>query len=137
MAASALTNLGQTYALYGTSTPNGGISNLVTHVKLYTGASTPNVNGTGFTEVANGNGYTTGGIAISRSSWTNSLVSGNQTLLLADQTWTATGSIANIAGAYLTDGSGNVVAWFDVGYITNLPTGNVLVATECTITIEN
>lgn len=131
--ASSLTNAGQTAALFGTSTPNGALANLATKLKLYDSTSTPNKNGTGFNEVANGNGYTTGGIAISRSDFSNALDSGDQKITLADKVWTATGPINNIAGAYLTDASNNVLAWFERGSAANLVATDTLTVTGCGI----
>jgi len=124
--ASSLTNLGQTDALYGTATPNGSIANLGTKLKLYDSSSTPAKDGTGFVETANGNGYTTGGLAISRSDWTNALVTGNQQITLGDKVWTATGSIPNVAGAYLTDASDNVLAWWERGSPVSLVSGDTI-----------
>ncbi len=131
--ASSLTNAGQTAALFGSSTPNGALANTATKLKLYDSSSTPSKNGSGFTEVANGNGYTTGGIAISRSDFSNALDSGDQKLTLADKVWTATGPISNIAGAYLTDASDVVLAWFERGGTVSLVASDTLTVTGCAV----
>lgn len=123
------TFLGLQYALKGTGTPNGGIANLATAVKLYASSSTPAKDGTGFTEVSNGNGYTTGGNAITTSNWTFTNDGTNGNLQLADQTWTASGgNIANVLGAYITDTSGNVLAWWPrtAGAVTQSPPDSVI-----------
>lgn len=123
------TTFGFSAALKGTGTPNGSIANIATAIKLYTSASSPAKDGTGFTEVANGNGYTTGGIAITTADWGYSFDGTNGNLLLASKTWTASGgNIANVAGAYITDTSGNVLAWWDraSGAVTQSPPDQII-----------
>jgi hypothetical protein len=129
----ALTNLGQTDMLYGTATPNGGLANLGTKLKLYDTSSTPNVNGTGFTETVNGNGYTTGGFALTRSDYTNSLVGGNQQIVIGNKVVTATGTIPTVAGAFLTDASDAVLCWWDRGSAVTLNSGDTLTLNALTI----
>lgn len=132
--ANSLTNKGQEYMLHGTATPNGSLSNLGTKLKLYDGTSTPNKNGTGFVEVANGNGYTTGGIAISRADFTLSLVSLNNQIVIANKVVTAAGgSIPNILGAYLTDASNLVLAWWERTSAITLGSGDTLTLDTLTI----
>lgn len=123
--ANSLTNYGQAvmlqkdaaaYRVAGASTNIGGLIKLAAKLKLYTSASAPTKSSGsnwGLTEVANGNGYTTGGIAIVEGDWTLSTVSGNAQVQLADQVWTATGAISNIAGAYITDANDNVLGWWE------------------------
>ena len=126
--ANSLTLKGQEYMLHGTSS-DGGFSRLATKLKLYTSASTPAKDGTGFTEVANGNGYTTGGIAIVRANWTLELDSGNNRIRLANQVWTASGgSIANIAGVFATDASDNVLAWWERSSPITIASGDTFTA---------
>lgn len=132
----SLTNAGQNYMLYGTATPNGGIANLCTKIKLYDASSTPAVDGTGFTETANGNGYTTGGMALTRSSYTYSVVSTNGQIVIANQTWTASGSIPTIAGAMLTDASDNVCAWWARSSSVSLSSGDTLTLDALTISLS-
>jgi hypothetical protein len=139
--ANSLTNYGQQVALFsdklkavGSVTNAGGVANLGTNLKLYTSASTPNVNGTGFTEVSSGNGYTTGGKALTTASYTLSVVSQSAQMVIADQTWTASGgSIANIGGVYLTDSSGNVLAWWERTAALTLTDGDTMVADDLTL----
>jgi hypothetical protein len=132
----AMTNQGQSDMLYGTATPNGGIANLGTKIKLYDASSTPNVNGTGFTETSNGNGYTTGGMALTRPSYTYSVVSTSGQIVIANQTWTATGTISTIAGAMLTDASDAVLAWWARSSSVTLNSGDTLTLTSLTISLS-
>jgi len=112
--ASSLTNKGEELALYGTATPNGGLANLISAIKLYSSTSTPNKNGTGFTEVAAGNGYPVGGYATTRANWTWSVVSGNGKIVRADINVAASGgSIPGIGGAYAINAAGDVLGWWE------------------------
>jgi hypothetical protein len=133
----ALTNLGEQVATMGndTVTPtDGSIARSAKHVKLYTSASVPSKAGTGFVEVANGNGYTTGGQAIAVSDFTFSVVGSNGQIKLADKVWTASGgNIADIAGAYMTDVSGNVLAWWARATPVTLTPGDSLTLDDLTI----
>lgn len=109
-----MTNKGQEYALHGTAAPNGGLANLITAIRLFAVGSTPNKNGSGFTQVAALNGYPAGGFAVTRANWTLVLLGLDQAIRLADISVTAVGgSISHIAGAYAVDGAGNVLAWWE------------------------
>ena len=122
--ASSYTRAGQTIALFGNSTPNGGIANLATKMKLMDSTSVPAKDGTGFVEIVGGNGYTTGGLTINRSDWTSALDGQNIKLTLATQSWTASGGPVpatgpdGISGAWIEDASGNVLAWMEVAFTT-------------------
>ena len=139
--ANSLTNYGQEVALFsdknkasGSVTNAGGVANMGTKLKLYASTSTPSVLGTGFTEVSNGNGYTTGGIALTTSSFTLSVVSGSAQVQISDQTWSASGgSIANIGGVYLTDANDNVLAWWERTTALTLASGDSMVADDLTV----
>lgn len=114
----------------GTAGNVGGFSKVAARLKLYTSASTPSksVGLAAFTE-ASGGGYAAKTIA--EGDWTASLSSGNYQIQLADQTWTATGgSIANVAGAYITDASGNVMAWFERGSTVTINDGEDITADD-------
>lgn len=112
--ANSLSNKGEEYMLFGDGSSDGAIARLTTAVLLYTSASTPNKDGTGFTEVANGNGYVTGGTARTIANWTFSIVSTRGQVVMADVVYTASGGqILNIAGAYLVDTGANVLAWWE------------------------
>lgn len=109
---------------------DGGFARLAARLRLYDSTSTPNINGTGFAEVANGNGYVTGGVAITQAEWTAE-TSGNRRIRLADKMWTAAGgSIANVSGAYITDAVGNVLAWFEEASAVTVLNGD-------TFTVQN
>lgn len=132
--ANSLTNKGEEYALFGDGVSDGSIARLTTAVRLFDSTSVPLKDGTGFVEVANGNGYLTGGIAITVGNWTFSVVSTNGQIVLADQVWTALGgNIALIAGAYLTDTGGNALAWWERSSPVTLTPGDSLTADDLTI----
>lgn len=134
--ANSFTNKGQEYMLHGTATPNGALSNLGTKLKLYDNTSTPAKDGTGFVEVANGNGYVTGGIAITRADYTLSLDTGNQKIVIANKVFTASGgSISNIAGAYLTDAANAPLAWWERTSSITIGAGDTLTLDTLTLKI--
>lgn len=85
-------------------------------LRLYTSDSSPGEGGDGFVEVPEGNGYSTGGyeLASDGSDWDLSEVSGVwRATLVSDHYWTASGgAIENIAGMYITDDAGSVLAWW-------------------------
>jgi hypothetical protein len=113
------TSDGQDAALYG-----AGLSNVATTLRAYDSTSTPNENGSGFSEVSGG-GYA--GISIGHSDWTAVTVGSHRGIQLADQTFTATGgSIANIAGVYLTDTGGNVLFWWARSSVLTLADGEYM-----------
>lgn len=68
------------------------------HTSSYTPAATHSVYGDLTNEVANGNGYTTGGETLSTVTWTES--SGTATLSAANPTWTSSTFIARYAVVY-------------------------------------
>jgi hypothetical protein len=139
--ANSLTNYGQEVALFddrnraaGSATNNGGIAQLGTSLRLYDSTSTPAVDGSGFVEVAAGNGYSTGGITVNTTDYNLSISSGSAQVVLTDQTWTAVGGdISNIYGAYLTDNSNNILAWWERSSATTLADGDTLIADDLTI----
>lgn len=118
----SLTYKGEEYAFLG-GAADGGIARLATAILLYHSSSVPAKTGTygaigaagvDFFEIASGNGYTTGGIAVAAANWTGSIVSGYYRITLTDQIWTASGGvISNVAGALLIDTDDNVLAWWE------------------------
>jgi len=114
--ANSLTFRGERAMLLGDGA-DGSIARLAIKVRLMKGTSTPRKDGTGFIEVDDGNGYTAGGKTIAPADWTyNEALS---KIVLADQTWTAVGgTISNIRGAYLTDSTGAVLAWWERSLLT-------------------
>lgn len=134
--ANSFTNKGQELMLFGTAAPNGSIANLGTKIKLYDNTSVPVKAGTGFVEVANGNGYTTGGQALVRADYSLSLVGGNQVITVANKLWTASGgAISNIAGAFLTDASNNVLAWWERSSSITIGAGDTITLDTLTLSI--
>ena len=73
------------------------------------------------TELANGNGYTTGGSA---SAVTVANATGTETVTAADVTFTATGSMGPFRYAVFYDSTtGHLVGWFDYGSAITLTSG--------------
>ncbi|MFN3925628.1 MAG: hypothetical protein ACK4K6_18625, partial [Pseudarthrobacter sp.] len=110
---------------------NGALARLATHLRLYTAAPTKAGGGT----EASGGGYAA--IAISVVDWTftpSPGVGNPMQIKLANKVWTATGTIANVAGAYITDASGNPLAWWErSGGAVTLANGDTLTADQLTI----
>lgn len=132
--ANSLTNDGEEFALFGDGVGDGSIARLATAVQLFDSTSTPAKNGSGFVEVANGNGYTTGGQAITVADWTFSVVSNNGQIVLDDFVWTAVGgNITNIKGAYIVDTGGNALAWWERTTAVTLTPGDSLTVDDLTI----
>ncbi len=134
----SLTNYGQEVALFDdanrpTGTPNtlGGLAQQGKKLKLFKDTSTPVKAGTGFVEVVNGNGYTTGGQALTPASFTLSIDAGNAQIMIDDKTWTASGgTIPDIDGVYLTDSDDNVLAWWERASAITLADGDSIVADD-------
>jgi len=132
--ASSLTYKGEEYALFGDGASDGSIARKATSVRLYqfTGAA-PVKAGTGLVEVAGANGYTAGGIAITVGDWTYTSAP-SQIALTSDPSWTAAGgAIADIGGAYIVDGSGNILAWWERSSALTLDDGDSLTLDDLTI----
>lgn len=85
-------------------------------LRLYTSDSDPDIDGTGFVEVPDGNGYVSGGVNLGAagSDWNLDQVDGEwRATLISDHYWTATGgSIDDVAGLYVLDSDNNVLAWW-------------------------
>lgn len=81
-------------------------------IRLYANNVIPDENSTvaTFTEVANGLGYTTGGISLTPGSW--SVISGNPSQAEhTEVTWTFSGAAGNIYGYYVTRDTGGELMW--------------------------
>lgn len=133
--ANSLANKGEEYSLFGDGVSDGSIARKATNLLLFDSTSVPLKDGTGFVEVANGNGYVAGtGKAITVANWTYSVVSQNGQIVLADQVWTASGgNITNILGAYIVDGSANPLAWWERTSAVTLTPGDTLTADNLTV----
>ncbi len=129
--ANSLTHKGEELALKS-PTSTGSIARIATKVRLFKGDSAPDKDGSGFNEVADGNGYTTGGKSIDETDWTYSALTSKITL--ADQVWTASGgSIENVRGAYLVNAGGDVLAWWELPAAITLASGDDLTLDDLTI----
>ncbi len=127
----SLTFLGQQIALFGTGVgTNGGLLNYGVKLRLYSGASVPSKSGSGFVNIADGNGYTPW--TITSGDWTTGVVDSDYRIILADRTLTASGLIANIAGVYLVDASEAALAWWEQVPVTLQP-GAILDLTALSI----
>lgn len=81
-------------------------------------------------EVANGNGYTTGGKSLTSVTWTTGASAKQYRLDAADPVWTATGgTIANIKFAVIKNSAGQALCW------SRLTTAQFAVATGNTLTL--
>lgn len=127
--ANSLTYLGEENMLKEAGS-SGGIAAVATHLRLYDNTSTPAKAGTLFTEVTGG-AYAAKTIVT--GDWTYDQASSKITL--DDQIWTAVATpIANIAGAYITDTSGDVLAWWERSVLT-LAAGETLTADDLYIAL--
>jgi hypothetical protein len=124
-----ITNKGQEYALLGDGSADGSIARKATHVRLYVTGTVPDKAAGSATWVeASGGGYAAK--AISVADWTLALEGTNQKITLADQIWVASGgAVANVAGAYITDTGGNVLAWFERATPITIISGDQLTVT--------
>lgn len=128
----SLTYLGEKAMLFGNGS-DGSIARLVTRLRLY--STQPSRDGSGVVEVS-GAGYAF--IAISVADWTFTAVPSPiapMQIVLGNKSWTAgVGGIANIAGAYVCDSSGNPLAWWGRrDGLISVPAGEVFTADFLTI----
>lgn len=141
----ALTNEGQWMALGATSggsvggtkgtLASAGIVLAADRLGLFSSATTPAKDGTGFTQIT-GNGADPK--TISDANWTGSLSgsapNANAQVVLADQTWTASGTVSNIAGAYLFENAGGTeLAWWERSSAVELLSSDELTADDLTV----
>jgi hypothetical protein len=124
------------------------------YVALATSAVTPDADTNTFgqlTEIANGNGYTTGGYQLSRNStdfpdWTEVDASDWATLLMKDIVWTASGGNLPGSGAgarwaallddNVTVGSREVWAWYDLTSDRTVSNGQTLTLADTTLKLS-
>ena len=103
------------------------------------------------TEIANGNGYTTGGYSMNRNStdwpdWTETDASDLASLVAKDIVWTASGGAIPASGggaryAVLLDdnvtvGSREVYAWWDLVSDRTVSDGQTLTLADCTLRFD-
>lgn len=101
---------------------------MLTNTDPTTSAST--YSGISATEVANGNGYTTGGVTVTVSS--ASQTSGTETVVtsVASPTWTATGSMGPFRYVVLYNSTqGGLVSYWDFGSSLTLAASDTFTAT--------
>lgn len=141
----ALTNEGQWLALGATSgsavtgtkgaTATAGIVLAADRIGLFSSATTPAKDGTGFTQITgNGGDPKTIGAANWAGSLSGSAPNANAQVVLADQTWTASGAVNNIAGAYIfQNAGGQELAWWERSSAVSLLAADQLTADDLTI----
>ena len=134
--ANSLTYKGEEIALKRPAAPSdkGSVAYAATHVRLFEGTSVPDKDSLVmvFDEISDGNGYTTGGKTITEADWTYD--SDNSKITLADQVWTASGgSIESIAGAYIVNAGGDVLAWWELTGPITLASGDDITLDDLTI----
>ena len=151
--ANSLTYYGQAVCLFkdirtitnfatGITTDAGGFAKIAARLRLYLATSNPQKSGAGtFNEVtyasvlqidgSNPAVYTS--IPISETDWTTGYANGNFEIKLNDMGWLATGTVANIGGAYITDVDGNVMAWFERATPVTLSSGDKIIADDLII----
>ena len=119
----------------GVSGNIGGFAQVAAFLRLYTTATTPSKNlATSFVE-ASGGGYAA--LPIVEANWTLELISSNMQIRLADQTFTASaGVIADVAGVYITDASGNVMAWLERSAPFTLLLGETVIVDDFTLRVS-
>lgn len=122
------------------------------YLALVTNAATPDADTntkTELTELANGNGYTTGGISIAKNStdwdvWTEDDGNDRALIQLKDEVWTASGgSLPASGGAYhgvltddnVTQGSREVYAFWDLSGPRQVSDGQDLTLQDCELRI--
>lgn len=86
--------------------------------------------GAEFKELASGNGYTAGGLAITDASYTYDAA--NSQVVIADQIWTATGTLSGVGGAALVDAAGTVLAYWSRTSV-NVSSGQTVQADDLTL----
>lgn len=82
-------------------------------------------------EVANGNGYTTGGATLGSVTWTTGTSASQYRLDAVDPVWTATGgTIPNIKFAVIKNSAGQAICW------SKLTTAQFTLAQNNTLTVQ-
>lgn len=144
----SLTNYGQQVALLddnrsilggltGSASGAGGLANLIATLRLFNTSSTPGKNaGTSTWTTPAGGGYSNK--VISKANWTGSLNGSDYQIVLANQTFTATGgSIDNVDGAFVGDNAAtpNVIAWWERSSSITLAVNDAITADTLTVRI--
>lgn len=118
--------------------PNGGVNLSSDTIKVMLTNTAPVSTNTTYTsisgnELANGNGYTTGGAAVTVSSSTQT--SGTYSMVLsAGPTWTATGSMGPFRYVVIYDSTtGPLIGWWDYGSSLTLASTNTFTVTVTTV----
>jgi hypothetical protein len=132
--------LGKTSSGTGANKATGNVAGIILagdELALFSSATTPAKDHTGFTLITGNGGDPK---VVGESNWTASLSGSapnqNVQVVLADQTWTATATISNIAGAYLQDTTttpDRPLAWWERSSAVSLLTSDQLTADDLTI----
>lgn len=134
MAATAWTLFNKAKKKIGNGTIQLGVNTL--KMQLHTSASncstaTLSTAASVTNEVANGNGYTTGGATLASVTWTTGASAAQYRLDAADPVWTATGgTIPNIKFALIKNSAGQAICW------SKLTTAQFTLAQNNTLTVQ-
>jgi hypothetical protein len=115
--------------------PNGGVNLSSDTLKVMLTNTAPVATNTTYSsisgnELASGNGYTTGGAAVSVSSSTQTSGTYKLVASLASPTWTATGSMGPFRYAVIYDvTTGVLIGWWDYGSNLTLSSTNTFTVT--------
>ncbi len=119
-------------ALIGNGT-NGGAARIATRARLYLSTSTPNIDETvGVWHEVSGSGYAPR--AITHTDW--AYTSNPSRIVLADIIWPFAGNVNGIAGAFITDALGKVMAWWDKIPVINMNPGDSVVLDDLTLRLN-
>ena len=119
-------------ALIGNGT-QGGAGRVAAFARLYLSTSVPNVDHTVGTWVeASGSGYAAR--AITHTDWT--YTANPSRLVLTDLVWPLAGALSGVAGAYITDSLGNVMAWWDKIPALSLNAGDLILLDHLTLRLN-
>lgn len=130
--AASWTYFGFQMALIGNGS-NGGLGRVATKARLYLSTSTPNIDQTvGVWNEVVGGGYTAR--SITATDWT--YTPNPSRIVLTDIIWSLTGSLSGVAGAYITDALGNVLAWWEKTPIVNPNAGDLVLLDNLTLRLN-
>jgi hypothetical protein len=122
---------------FAAAMPNGGVNLATDTLKVMLTNTLPLATNTQYSdisgnEVANGNGYTTGGATVTTGSSTQTSGVYKYVASVASPTWTATGSVGPFRYAVLYDttpSTKSLLGWWDYGSSISLASTNTFTVT--------
>lgn len=119
-------------ALMGNGT-NGGAARIAAFARLYLSTSVPNIDETvGIWNEVSGGGYAAR--AITHADWT--YTPNPSRIVLVDLIWPFSSALTGVAGAYITDSLGNVMAWWDKIPVFNPNPGDMVLLDNMTLRLN-